>query len=150
MPRKKKTKAVPAVKRRYMDMKLTQGAIGLSTLGQPLRMLVKAVYEGDESGSGPYFNHGYDVDPATRGALPGDCKAAVYYIPATAEEIKSSGTIGNEGLLSGRRRLIAKVREGGYPDYEQQWTFYITSHPKSDPRLRTNVYGGFTAIDPAR
>jgi hypothetical protein len=149
--RKPKTPPAPKPKRRYADMSMHKNAIPLSQLGAPVRTLSEAIYSGDKAKSESYFNHGYDKDPATNGgALPGDCNAYVYYFPATAEEIDKNETIASEGVLSGRRRLVAKVRNGGYPDYEEIWSFFSTNHPREAAGLRTNVYGVFTPIDPAK
>jgi hypothetical protein len=69
---------------------------------------------------------------------------SIYYQPSTASEYNNYDVIDKaEGLLSGRRRLAVRVENETY-------SFYTTNHPKEDVRLRTNVYGVFTPIDPAK
>jgi hypothetical protein len=152
MPRRrKKNTTPPAPKRRYQDMGLFKNTIALSTMGGAVKTLIEAIYNGDAGASDTYFNHGYDKDPNTNGgSVPGDVKVAIYYFPASEAEIASHETIAGAGVLSGRRRLAARQRAGGYPDYEEIWSFYTTNHPREKPGLRTNAYGVFTPIDPKR
>ena len=149
--RKKNNPAPPKPKRRYQDMSRYSHAAPLSGYGAPVRTLIEAIYSGNAAVSDTYFNHGYDKDPNTNGgAVPGDVTVWIYYFPATDAEINAHETIAGAGLLSGRRRLAARRLNGGYPDYEEIWSFYATNHPREKPGLRTNVYGNFTPLDPSR
>lgn len=138
------------------DMSLLRQAIGLSKLGAGLQALVtNIINESNESnirwGSGKlatkqaFFNHGYDKDPATNGGILGPAvTVSIYYQPSTKNEYNNYDVVDREvGLLSGRRRLAVRVEDGVY-------SFYTTNHPREDRRLRTNVYGVFTPIDPKK
>ena len=137
------------------DMSLLKNAIPLSGTNAGLRALVTNIINQSNtsnimSGAGAYakqafFNHGYDKDPATNGGkLGGGVTVDIYYQPSSAKEYESYDVVDKSvGLLSGRRRLAVRVENETY-------SFYTTNHPQQDARLRTNEYGVFTPINPAK
>jgi len=137
------------------DMSLYRNAVKLSSLGEGLKALVQAIIDesnesiiptpGGKAAKEKFLNHGYDKDPATNGGvLGGRVKVAIYYQPSTKREYDSYEVIDKAvGLLSGRRRLAVREEDDTY-------SFYTTNHPSEQPGLRTNVYGVFTPIDPAK
>ncbi len=141
------------------DMSGVKNAVKLSGLNAPLQGLINAIYDGTDQITvfdvgkkvNEFFNHGYDKDPATNGGgLATGIKVLIYYQPATQAEYNNWEVIDNAGFLSGRRRLAARIESGAHPDYMDSYSFYLTNHPNEKPGLRTNVYGQFTPVDPAK
>jgi hypothetical protein len=141
---------------KLQDMSLYKNAIPLSQLNEGARTLVSNIINesnasniawggGGRASKQAFFNHGYDKDPATNGGkLALHIEVSIYYMPSTAREYNRWDVVdSNEGLLSGRRRLAVRVEN-------EKYSFYTTSHPQEDPRLRTNVYGLFIPIDPKK
>jgi hypothetical protein len=141
---KKKTFAKGVVKS-YQNFSWTRAACPLSGLNANLRTLIADIYAGNASAQ-TYFNHGYDKDPETRGAVGGGSSVHIYYQPATGSE----DTISNDGVLSGRRRLAVKITTCDYPEQTAVYAFYLTNHPEKKPGLPDNSYGIFTPVDTSR
>jgi hypothetical protein len=138
-----------------VEMTWVKNAVALSSLNAGTQALVNNILSGSNasnirSGAGDanvekFFNHAYNRDPANNGgALGGNVFVKIYYLPSTTREYDSYAVVDKAvGFWSGRRRLA--VRRVG-----DELSFYTTNHPQDDARLRTNVYGVFTPIDPAR
>lgn len=139
------------------DMSNLRHAVALSgNVRSGTRALIKAIINEDNTskisaGGGAvsgnkekFFNHLGTSDPSTNGKLPLNVRVWIYYQPATEKEYDNYEVVDKSvGLLSGRGRLAVR-EEGG------KYSFWLTSHPKEKPGLRTNVYMTFTPIDPAR
>jgi hypothetical protein len=136
------------------DMSLKKNAQPLSRLNPGTQALINNIINesntanigsgGGAGNVGKFFNHGYDKDPATNGgARIGRTNISIYYMPSTQAEYNRWETVDYAGYWSGRRRLAVREDNG-------VWSFYTTSHPREDQRLRTNVYGQFTPIDPTK
>ena len=139
------------------DMSNYRHAVALSgSIRSGTRALIEAIINEDNTskivaGGGAvsgnkqkFFNHMGTSDPSTNGVLPTNVRVWIYYQPATAHEYNHYEVVDkNVGLLSGRGRLAVR-EEGG------RYSFWLTSHPKEKPGLRTNVYMNFTPVDPAR
>ena len=145
--------------KKLKDMSMCRNAIKLSGLNEALRTLINAIFQETDNitvfGVGKkvkdFFNHGYDKDPNTNGgAVPTGVTVLIYYQPASMTEYNNYDTIDEAGFLSGRRRLAVRIEDSGYPSHDQLFSFYLTNHPREKPGLRTNVYGVFTPIDPAK
>jgi hypothetical protein len=136
-------------------MSLLKNAIALSSVNSGLRALITNIINQSNdsniaSGAGAhtkkaFYNHGYDKDPATNGGKLGSgVSVDIYYQPSSAKEYDSYDVVDKAtGLLSGRRRLAVRVENETY-------SFYTTNHPQEDARLRTNAYGVFTPVNPAK
>ena len=139
------------------DMSNLRHAVALSgNVRSGTRALINAIINEDNTskisaGGGAvsgnkekFFNHLGTSDPSTNGTLPLNVRVWIYYQPATEREYDNYEVVDKSvGLLSGRGRLAVR-EEGG------KYSFWLTSHPKEKPGLRTNVYMNFTPIDPAR
>ncbi len=143
-PKKKKPQAKP-LKKSYQSFAWTKGATALSAMNPSTQQLIADIFAGN-AGATPFFNHGYDKDPETRGSISGTAFVSIYYQPASANE----DTISNQGLLSGRRRLAVKIVKCSYPDETEVYAFYTTNHPQKKPGLPDNSYGIFTPVDMSR
>lgn len=145
--------------KKLKDMSMYRNALKLSSLNTALATLINAIYQGTDEitvfGAQKtvkyFFNHGYDKDPDTNGgARPVGVTVLIYYQPASEAEYQNWQTIDESGFLSGRKRLAVRIEAGRYPDNIDTFSFYTTNHPNEKPGLRTNVYGVFTPIDPAK
>lgn len=133
------------------DMSLHRNAVSLSSLRDAVRTLISNIIAGTNSlvyhgkSTDYFFNHTYDKDPATNGGKLGlGTSVKIYYQPATDTEYNNWQVLDQAGCLSGRRRLAVRVDSSG------KASFWMTNHPNEKPGLRTNVYGVFTPINPAR
>lgn len=133
------------------DMSLSKHAIALSSVNAALRTLINnliaetntTVYYGKKTDY--LFNHLYDKDPATNGGKLGTAdRVKIYYQPATDREYNMGEVLDDAGCRSGRRRLALKIDSRG------KASFYTTNHPNQARGLRTNEYGVFTPINPAK
>ena len=137
-----------------VDMSFVKQAVKMSTLSVGAQTLINNIINdsnpsnintpGGAASKDKFFNHAYDKDPATNGGKLGSgVSVVVYYMPANKTEYDSYEVIDKAvGLLSGRRRLLTR-------EEHDKWSFYMTSHPKEQPGLRTNAYGVFTPINTA-
>jgi hypothetical protein len=72
----------------------------------------------------------------------GGVTVVIYYIPSKRDEFDGFDVVDQDvGMWSGRRRLAVRCQNNSY-------SFYLTQHPAEAPGLRTNVYTGFTPINP--
>ena len=133
------------------NMSLHRNAVSLSGLRGALQTLINNIVAGTNNlvyhgkSTEYFFNHLYDKDPATNGGkLDLGTTVKIYYQPATDTEYNNWQVIDRAGCLSGRRRLAVRVDSGG------KASFWMTNHPNEARGLRTNVYGLFTPIDPAK
>ena len=68
-PKKKKPQAKP-LKKSYQSFAWTKGATALSAMNPSTQQLIADIFAGN-AGATPFFNHGYDKDPETRGSISG-------------------------------------------------------------------------------
>jgi hypothetical protein len=140
--------------KKLADMSLKPNAVALTSLNAGSQALINNIinetnaanigFGGGAGDVGKFFNHGYDKDPASGGGkVYSPTHVWIYYMPSTQSEYNNWQTVDYDGYWSGRRRLAVREEDG-------KWSFYTTSHPKEDVRLRTNVYGVFIPIDPTR
>jgi hypothetical protein len=137
-----------------VDMSFVKQAVKMSTLSVGAQSLINNIINdsntsnintpGGAGSKDKFYNHAYDKDPATNGGkLSGAVAVLVYYMPANKNEYDNYEVIDKAvGMLSGRRRLLTRAEN-------DKWSFYMTSHPREQPGLRTNVYGQFTPINTA-
>ena len=136
-----------------VDMSMVKGAQKLNTLSAGTQALITNIINesntsniasaGGTGNKEKFFNHGYDMDPASQGRIrtgPG-IDVHIYYMPSNKTEYDGYEVIDKAvGMLSGRRRLVVRKENG-------KVIFYTTSHPREAPGLRSNSYTVFTPID---